>query len=325
MDALFAGRQSDDDRANDVLANRRMTWGKFPLAMRTDAELKASFLDPTRTGKQLMNEGAFNVNSTSVAAWKAQLASGFQALSAGLSATPEHPFSRQHPPTGESVDVAGSGNANRWSTYRSLSESDGTLTKLAEAIVAEVRARGPFMSLSDFVNRRLTNDANGRKGALQAAIDAVTSPAINANANATTLGGSASARIPQPGAISPTGSAADIPLALGRPDMVLQSDVLAAIGPGLSSRSDTFVIRAYGEHRGASAWCEITVQRTPEWVNPTNEESVRPRSAYRDVAPATRGSVIDTLERNPALGAVNHRLGRRFVITSFRWVNPPAP
>ena len=325
VDALFAGRQSDDDRANDVLANRRMTWGRFPLATVEDAALKAAFLDPTRTAKQLVNEGAFNVNSTSVAAWKAQLASGFQALATGLSATPEHPFSRQHPPTAESVDVPGSGNANRWSTYRSLSESDGTLTKLAEAIVAEVRARGPFMSLADFVNRRLANDDNGRKGALQAAIDSVKLPAINASANTPSLGAAASARIRQPGAISPTGLAADIPVAAGRPDMVLQSDVLAALGPGLTARSDTFVIRAYGEHRGAGAWCEVTVQRTTEWVNPSNEEPNRPRSGYRDVAPATRGSVIDTLERNPALGAVNHRLGRRFVVTSFRWVNPPAP
>jgi hypothetical protein len=223
------------------------------------------------------------------------------------------------------VDVPGSGNANRWSTYRSLSESDGTLTKLAEAIVAEVRARGPFMSLADFVNRRLANDDNGRKGALQAAIDSVKLPAINASANTPSLGAAASARIRQPGAISPTGLATDIPVALGRPDMVLQSDVLAALGPGLTARSDTFVIRAYGEHRGAGAWCEVTVQRTTEWVNPSNEEPNRPRSGYRDVAPATRGSVIDTLERNPALGAVNHRLGRRFVVTSFRWVNPPAP
>ena len=323
VDALFDGRQSDDDRSNDVLANRRMTWGRFPRTTVDDTVLKASFLDPTRTAKQLVHEGTFNVNSTSVAAWKAQLASGFQALASGRTAMPEHPFSRQHPPTGESVDVSGSGNANRWSTYRSLSESDGTLTKLAEAIVAEVRARGPFMSLSDFVNRRLVSDANGRKGPLQAAIDAVASPAINAAVNGTTVG-TASTRIRQPGAISPTTSPADIPVALGRPDMVLQSDVLAALGPGLSARSDTFVIRAYGEHRGAGAWCEITVQRTPEWINPTTEEPNRTRAGYREAAPATRGSVVDTLERNPALGAVNQRLGRRFVVVGFRWVSPPA-
>ncbi len=322
VDALFAGRQSNDDRSDDVLANRRMTWGRYPLATTGDTALKASFLDPTRSAKQLVNEGAFNVNSTSVAAWKAQLASGFQALASGMTAVPEHPFSRQHPPTGESVDVSGSGNANRWSTYRSLSEADGTLTKLAEAIVAEVRARGPFMSLSDFVNRRLVTDANGRKGALQAAIDAVASPAINAGVNGTTVG-AASPRIRQPGAISPTGSAADIPVALGRPDMVLQSDILAALGPGLSARSDTFVIRAYGEHKGAGAWCEVTVQRTPEWVVPSNEEPNKPKADYRAVT-ATRGMVLDTQERNPALGAVNHRLGRRFVIVGFRWVNPPA-
>ncbi len=324
VDALFLGRQSNDDRSDDILANRRMTWGRFPISANGDTELKLDFVKPTRTAKQLINEGAFNVNSTSVAAWKAQLASGFQTLANGMSATPEYPFSRQHPPTGESVDVNGSGNTNRWSTYRSLSESDGTLTKLAEAIVAEVRARGPFMSLADFVNRRLTNDTNGHKGALQAAIDTVSSPAINAEANTPSLGGTASNRILKPEAISPTGQAGDIPVALGRPDMVLQSDILAALGPSLAARSDTFVIRAYGEHNGASAWCEITVQRTPEWIKPSTEEPNRAKPNYRNTAPATRGAIVDTLERNPALGLVNHRLGRRFTVVSFRWVSPPS-
>lgn len=320
VDALFLGAQ-------DVLANRRMTWGRFPRATATagDTALKAAFVDPTQTAKQILHEGTFNVNSTSVAAWKAQLASGFQALANGNAKTPDYPFSRQAPPTGESVE---SGNANRWSAYRSLAESDGTLTKLAEAIVAEVRARGPFMSLSDFVNRRLATDATGRKGALQAAIDAVASPAINTAVNTTALGATASPRILQPAAISPTTQAADIPVALGRPDQLLQSDILAALGPGLAARSDTFVIRAYGEDgtgQGGRAWCEVTVQRLPEWVVPTNQELNTPNAGYRTGAAATRGATVDTLQRNAGLGAVNRQLGRRFAIVSFRWIPAPTP
>ena len=43
---------------------------------------------------------------------------------------------------------------------------------LAEAIVEEVKARGPFRSMAEFVNRKLNGTADQqRKGALQAALD----------------------------------------------------------------------------------------------------------------------------------------------------------
>ena len=318
VDALFLG-------ANDVLANRRMTWGRLPRTPSDDTALKADFLNPTLTAKQLLHEGSFNVNSTSVAAWKAQLAGGFQALANGTAATPNYPYARMQPPPGESVE---SGNTNRWSAFRSLAESDGTLTRLAESIVAEVRARGPFMSLSDFVNRRLATDRNGRKGALQSAIDGVTGPAINAGLTPT-VGSSALSRIPQAAALAPNGAAADVPVTLGRTDQLLQADILAAIGPSLAARSDTFVIRAYGEDAanrgGGRAWCEITVQRLPEWIVPSAEDLNEPNAAYRTTASAARGETVDTLQRNARLSAVNRHLGRRFAVVSFRWVPAPAP
>lgn len=319
VDALFLG-------ATDVLANRRMRWARYPKKLTTDTALKAAFVDPTQTAKQLIHEGTFNVNSTSVAAWKAQLASGYQALANGTSATPNYPFSRMQPPAGESTE---SGNTNRWATFRSLAESDSTLTKLAEAIVVEVRSRGPFMSLADFVNRRLTTDRNGRKGSLQSAVDAVTTPAINANLSATTIGSSSLARIPQAAALSPTGVPAETPVPLGRPDQLLQADILAALGPGLSARSDTFVIRAYGDDgemtNAGRAWCEVTVQRIPEWVVPSTEELNEPNAAYRTSTASGRGATVDTLQRNTRLSIINRQLGRRFVVVSFRWIAAPGP
>ena len=319
VDALFLG-------ATDVLANRRMRWARYPKKLTTDTALKAAFVDPTQTAKQIIHEGTFNVNSTSVAAWKAQLASGFQALANGTSATPNYPFSRMQPPAGESVE---SGNTNRWAAFRSLAESDSTMTKLAEAIVVEVRSRGPFMSLADFVNRRLTTDRNGRKGALQSAVDAVTTPAINANLSTTTIGSSSLARIPQAAALSPTGVPAETPIPLGRPDQLLQADILAALGPGLSARSDTFVIRAYGDDgemtNAGRAWCEVTVQRLPEWVVPSTEELNEPNASYRTTAASGRGATVDTLQRNTRLSIINRQLGRRFVIVSFRWIAAPGP
>ena len=56
-----------------------------------------------------------------------------------------------------------------WNNHREL--TDAEIDKLAAEVVKEVRDRGPFMSLADFVNRRLLSTDHGLKGALQAAID----------------------------------------------------------------------------------------------------------------------------------------------------------
>lgn len=78
-----------------------------------------------------------------------------------------------------------------------------------------------------------------------------------------------------------------------------QAEVLESIGHKLAVRSDTFVIRAYGEVvegplgvvRGRSC-CEAVVQRVPEYLE---------------------------LEEDGHL-AVNRRFGRRFKVVSFRWL-----
>ena len=61
------------------------------------------------------------------------------------------------------------GDIGAWNNYREL--TDVEIDRLAAEVVKEVRDRGPFMSLADFVNRRLLNTDHGLKGALQAAID----------------------------------------------------------------------------------------------------------------------------------------------------------
>jgi hypothetical protein len=45
--------------------------------------------------------------------------------------------------------------------FRSLGDQE--IDSLAEAIVREVKVRAPFFGLSDFVNRRLTEDPNWTK------------------------------------------------------------------------------------------------------------------------------------------------------------------
>lgn len=100
----------------------------------------------------------------------------------------------------------------------------------------------------------------------------------------------------------------------GSSGSMLQSDILAAIGPALTTRSDTFVIRVYGEAEegGAQAgvWMEAVVQRLPEFC----ENSQAPET------PLTHPT--DVSRPNPALSSMNHLLGRRFRAISVRTLRP---
>ena len=79
-------------------------------------------------------------------------------------------------------------------------------------------------------------------------------------------------------------------------------DVLQVLGPVLNARSDTFVIRGYGDAADSTgtirsrAWCEAIVQRTPE---PLSADASGLNSA-------NAGKVGD--------------FGRRFIVKSFRWL-----
>ncbi|MDP3069529.1 MAG: hypothetical protein Q8N18_04530 [Opitutaceae bacterium] len=88
-----------------------------------------------------------------------------------------------------------------------------------------------------------------------------------------------------------------------------QADIMTALAPVLFPRSDTFVIRTYGEAVNPAtnategrAWCEALVQRIPD---------------YMDASAAT-GDPAETLPAN--LNPLNQQLGRRFKVVSFRWL-----
>tara|TARA_B100001123_G_scaffold241347_1_gene269817 strand:+ start:5295 stop:9839 length:4545 start_codon:yes stop_codon:yes gene_type:complete len=128
----------------------------------------------------LMVDGAFNVNSTSVDAWKAQLGSlsqsklrildlqdDYELTSNGRSEetlsfdSDEFPFPRLSVSTGEPVNPeVDNSNQDFWTGFVSLNEDQ--LHRLAEEIVQEVKQRGPFLSMGDFVNRRLSNPPDGQ-------------------------------------------------------------------------------------------------------------------------------------------------------------------
>ncbi|MFM2171174.1 MAG: hypothetical protein RI957_1403 [Verrucomicrobiota bacterium] len=88
------------------------------------------------------------------------------------------------------------------------------------------------------------------------------------------------------------------------PGWLTQADVLQVIGSSIAPRSDTFRIRSYGEALDANgapiakAYCEAIVQRTPLYVDPAND-------------PSLRGTQLST---------INRIYGRQFKIVSFRWL-----
>ena len=117
-----------------------------------------------------MVDGAFNVNSTSVDAWAALLRSvSGQELLRPDGSTKE--FGNPFGTIGYAVDESTSGTDGAWIGLRDL--TDEQIEDLAGAIVEEVKDRGPFLSLADFINRRPSAEEDGHKtlGALQSAID----------------------------------------------------------------------------------------------------------------------------------------------------------
>jgi hypothetical protein len=248
----------------------------------------------------LLIDGPFNVNSTSVEAWQALLAS----LNGQRLAWDD-------PTTGAtSTALVGSaflrgprvqgGEGDGWRGYRSL--TDAQLHNLALAIVDRLRAHGPFRSLAEFINRPLDAPAEGARlsGLLQAALDSVANPP----SSLAPVAGLPADAGPSPGLTWPAASAGH--RSTLAPGWLSQADVLTAVGPLLTVRSDTFLVRAYGDVvnsvTGATesrAWCEAVVQRVPDYTDPA-----------------------DAPEAVTGLTPLNQCYGRRFEIVHFRWLSP---
>jgi hypothetical protein len=254
-------------------------------------------------------DGLFNVNSTSVEAWKAMLgslkgrsvvvrnANGEESLAAADEATP---VANLHSPRDLIIKNADSvKNHDQWIGRRTLEEQD--IDQLARAIVKEVRKRGPFLSLADFVNRRPGSNTDlARAGTIQNALDSeevqINASYRNDRAVATNVAGKFTFPDAEKG-----------PLSYGSPGVVKQADILTPIAPVLSARSDSFIIRAYGESVNrfgkvlARAWCEAVVERDKNFVDTTDKPETVPTNLTREA---------------------NRTFGRRYIATSFRWLHP---
>lgn len=139
--------------------------------------------NPLKPAAALLIDGSFNINSTSKDAWKAFLASGRHFKhQADKSEDANAAFPRSLGQTSGSA-LPPTGNADdSFTGFRRL--SDAQIDALAEEIVKQVRLRGPFVSLSHFINRAIgdlvpsrpsaattKNPELTRAGALQIAID----------------------------------------------------------------------------------------------------------------------------------------------------------
>lgn len=273
-----------------------------------------------------MVRGPFNVNSTSVQAWKAVLSAMNKSDVTTLwahNATLETiktggvPITAMSLVNGDAIQspAADAPNieerARKWNGYRELTESE--LENLAVKIVAEVRERGPFLSMSEFVNRQIgSTGPRTLRGALESA---VAESEINESKNA----------------VFPDGYLDQVPItavdvsdpklynyktpeattgnpAAGAPGWINQGDLLRILEPSATVRGDTFVIRTYGEAQDASgkitarAYAEAVVQRMPDYLNPVDRPSL---NAYTDSNAA----------------AANKTFGRRINLVSFRWLS----
>lgn len=276
-------------------------------------------LSATKRSKQIAKHvavsGPFNVNSTSVDAWRAALSSlrdrainglvinGSTIGTASYSSSGKTPFVR----SGRPLSDDSAPTELRWAAFRTL--TDKQIESLAKAIVDEIKNRGqadsaPCLSLGEFVNRRpgSATSLHSLKGIIQTAIDESDINDDSYRSDSKDLVASSINRFRRQGMV--TTKAMDGKTAEGVPTVITQGDLMAGLATIATVRGDTFKIRAYGEALSpedgktvlARAWCEAVVQRVPEFVDPANPAETEISS----------------------LNQTNKVFGRRFEIVSFK-------
>ena len=317
--------------------------GRHVLAGAAKTNDTTDLRNADRAASRLLVDGSFNINSTSEEAWRAVLASTLN-TPVGSQAFPDQaPVPRLVFPRDDSAVMSATNtattNVNSYGGYRSLTSAQ--ITALATQMVAQVKARGPFVSLGDFVNRALVDNpataADERlSGALHSAIAAAGinnafflpdgTPGVKAklplraaNVAPYLSTGAAVDALSDTAADTAATSAGtyDTSPAAAMPGWVTQADLLQVLGPVLSARSDTFVVRVYGEvldpllstgdakHVQARAWAEAIVQRMPEYIDPNDSQLTTGDATPPSVANST-----------------NQQFGRRLKIIFFRWLSP---
>jgi hypothetical protein len=305
-----------EDENDSPLPNSRLS-RISPLSTNLD------FTTENRAAANLLLDGAFNINSTSVAAWESVLGAmrdiETRGYNIGDKPALRHNFARFNEPlmgmpteNGESVPQL-SNKDQLAAGYRNL--TDAQIASLASEIVDEIRRRRnsgtgegyPFLSLSEFINRSPKSNTQefAMRGALQAAIDKANLNGLESDSSGLWAD---SEKYPLYYDSGDT-PIIDRPKADGMPGAFMQSDLLAKIGAFIQARSDTFIIRSFGSsqeqfgsNEGSRAYYEMAVQRTPSYVDPSDPDYVN------DFGVPTQ--LTDT----------NEKFGRNYEIISQRWV-----
>ena len=331
--------------------------------------------DHRRIAGTLLTDGTFNVNSTSVDAWAALLATAKRnvmgaatELLPGADKNARFPRAARADPVDYNYSRLTAFNDKKaWTGLATL--DDAQIKLLAKSIVDETRMRIrynhryqyglraspyldvhyviknrgvevplPYVSLAQFVNRfncgKYPNQV-AWQGCLQNAIlradvdganlsnrssPLTAAPAYDASKLTVSPANSGPGLIPytfMPDnvvATDPRTNSTKSHSLRAAPTSLMQSDILEAVGSSLSTRSDTFVIRCYGDATDpldpsrtlAGCWIEAVVQRIPEFCDPSQPPET-------EVAKLTDGQ-----QHNPLLNQINRTLGRRFVILSTR-------
>jgi Tfp pilus assembly protein PilX len=269
--------QAWDEYNDHPLANPRIIpivdpMNQYPLDTEVTAQTGASVS---------MVKGSFNIHSASEAAWLAILknvllnnptldVSGEETSPNVVAKLPfgSPSIANQLPDSAfeGSTDEALNRGLYRQG-LRSLDDDDTMLRAMAQGIISRTQGR-TFSSIAAFINSGILEDA-------------IAEAELN-------FGPEGAERIH---GISP--------------GFLRQADFFNYLGPILTTRSDTFVIRAYGEAQHprsgatrARAFCEAIVQRYPKYVDDSDAPSETPTSM------------------------LNQTLGRRFKVVSFRWLQP---
>ncbi len=318
------GEQSKDKVKSMLLSDEGVNWAFW------------------RSAEYFKNRSAFNVNSTSVEAWTAFLSGTLgisRPLRSGIGSESGVSFARYRQPKGlADTDSATPDQPGGWMGARQLTADE--VRMLAVKIVYEVKKRGPFVSIADFVNRRLVSDQDQTScmGTIDAAIQScglnknferlATQLSTSVNVEASSDAPDNNMQVFKEGyryryddkwnTVQPTSKA------WGVPGFLTQGDILHPLAPFMAARGDTFTIRAYGESSAggiiqARAWLEATVERTPYYVDHKSSEVSQasgngPIDCLTSINPAT-----GTYERGQ-LSAVNEKWGRKYELKSFRWL-----
>ncbi|MGB0776148.1 MAG: hypothetical protein ACPGUY_09895, partial [Akkermansiaceae bacterium] len=225
--------------------------------------------------------------------------------------------------TPASLDEANdAGDDAAWRGVRYL--TDDQIDRLAAECVRQVKLRGPFLNMADFVNRRLEDGELGVCGALQAALDF---DEYNGNSPSTSAVDSINGRFKGSGDMITaanfgtwednsqlSGDQKTLPFPrayLGSrwtaiPGYVMQADLLRRVGNQLTVRDDTFRIRVYGDAKDsqgnviARAWAEAVITRSHDYLDAGADEEVKN---------------YDKLSSE-----INRAYGRKIRMVSFRWL-----